>query len=146
MWPELVRRLPRFSSAVLTGLDASGYPVSVRCHPTVDQQAQVLRVTVPEGLGLAPGPAGLLRHQHDEHLWRLNSFLVRGGLERDDHGWVFRSHQLVRGMSPTPVGNLRLMRNGRRTTKGYLAARGLPRPKIPWEHYAQLKDEATGRT
>jgi hypothetical protein len=146
MWPELVRRLPRFSSAVLTGLDASGHPVSVRCHPTPDQQAQVLRVAVPDGLGLAPGPAGLLCHQHDEHLWRLNSFLVRGELGRDDRGWVFRPRQLVRGMSPTPVGNLRLMRNGRRTAKRYLAVRGLPRPTIPWEHYARLKDEASGST
>ena len=86
MWPELLRRLPRFPSAVLTGLDASGRPVSVRCQPTPDQQAQVLRVAIPDGLELAPGPAGLLCHHHDEQLWRLNSFLVRGGLERDDQG------------------------------------------------------------
>jgi hypothetical protein len=144
MWPELVRRLPRFSSAVLTGLDTKGYPVSVRCHPTPNQPAQVLRVEVPDGLGLVPGPAGLLCHQHDEDLWELDSFLVRGGLEQDDHGWVFRPRQLVGGMRPTPLGNLRLMRNGRRTARRYLAVRGLPRPKIPWEHYAQLKEEASG--
>jgi hypothetical protein len=43
MWPEIVARLPRFGSAVLTGLDANGDPVSVRCQPTVDHQALVLR-------------------------------------------------------------------------------------------------------
>jgi hypothetical protein len=146
MWAEIVRRLPRFSSAVLTGLDSSGHPVSVRCRPTLDRQAQVLRVLVSDGLGIMPGPAGLLCHQHDEQLWRLNSFLLRGGLERDGHGWVFRPRQLVRGMDPTPVSHLRLLRHGRRTAKRYLAARGLRRPRIPWGHYAELRDQASGST
>jgi len=146
MWPEIVTRLPRFSRAVLTGLDSGGDPVSVRCQPTLDQQAQVLRVLLPEGLGMVPGPAGLLCHRHDEQLWRLKSFLLRGTLERTGHGWVFRPRQLVRGMDTTPVSNLRLLRNARRTAKRYLAARGLPRPTIPWEHYAQLKDQASGST
>jgi hypothetical protein len=146
MWPEILRRLPRFASAVLTGLDASGDPVSIRCRPAVDRQARVLKVAVPEGLGMVPGPAGLLCHQHDDELWGLKSFLLRGTLERTGHGWVFRPRQLVQGMDTTPVSNLRLLRNGRRTAKRYLAARGLRRPRIPWDHYAQLKDQAGGRT
>jgi hypothetical protein len=146
MWPEVVKRLPRFASAVLTGLDASGDPVSLRCQPTVDHQARLLRVTVPEGLGMVPGPAGLLCHRHDEQLWRLNSFLLRGTLEETGHGWVFRPRQLVRGMDTTPLSNLRLLRNGRRTAKRYLAARGLPRPTIPWDHYTELRDQARGTT
>jgi hypothetical protein len=141
MWGEIARRLPRFSSAVLTGLDYGGDPVSVRCQPTLDHQAQVLRVVVPDGLGIVPGPAGLLCHRHDDQLWGLRSFLLRGSLERTGHDWVFRPGQLVRGMDTTPVSNLRLLRDGRRTAKRYLAARGLPRPTIPWEHYAQLKDQ-----
>ena len=146
MWPEVVKRLPRFASAVLTGLDASGDPVSLRCQPTVDHQARLLRVTVPEGLGMVPGPAGLLCHRHDEQLWRLNSFLLRGTLEETGHGWVFRPRQLVRGMDTTPLSNLRLLRNGRRTAKRYLAARSLRRPTIPWDHYARLKDQESGGT
>jgi hypothetical protein len=55
MWPEIVKRLPRFASAVLTGLDGSGDPVSVRCQPTLDHHAQVLRVAVPERLGIVSG-------------------------------------------------------------------------------------------
>jgi hypothetical protein len=146
MWPEIVKRLPRFSSAVLTGLDSGGDPVSVRCQPTLDHQAQVLRMAVPDGLGMVPGRAGLLCHGHDEQLWRLKSFLLRGSLERSGHDWVFRPCQLVRGMDTTPISNLRLLRNSRRTAKRYLAARGLRRPAIPWQHYAQLKDQASGRT
>jgi hypothetical protein len=146
MWADTVKYLPRFSSAVLTGLDSGGDPVSVRCQPAVDDQAQVLRVLVPDGLGFVPGPAGLLCHQHDEQLWRLKSFLLRGSLERTVHDWVFRPRQLVRGMDTTPLSNLRVLRAGRRTAKRYLAARGLPRPTIPWEHYAQLKDQASDTT
>lgn len=146
MWPEIVKRLPRFASAVLTGLDSCGDPVSVRCQPTLDHQAQVLRVLVPDGLGMVPGPAGLLCHRHDEQLWRLKSFLLRGTLEPIGHGWVFRPRQLVCGMDTTPLSNLRLLRSSRRTAKRYLATRGLRRPTIPWEHYAQLKDQASGRS
>jgi hypothetical protein len=146
MWPEILARLPRFASAVLTGLDRDGDPVSVRCQPTPDQRARVLRVLLPDGLGLVPGPAGLLCHRHDDRLWGLNSFLLRGTLERTGHGWVFRPGQLVRGMDTTLVSNLRLLRNCRRTAKRYLAARGLRRPTIPWDHYAQLKDQASSRS
>ncbi len=141
MWGDIVKRLPRFSSAVLTGLDGTGDPVSVRCQPTVDHQARVLRVLVPDGLGIVPGPAGLLCHRHDDELWSLKSFLLRGSLERTRRDWVFRPRQLVRGMDTTPLSNLRLLRRCRRTAKHYLAARGLRRPSIPWEHYAQLKDQ-----
>ena len=139
MWPEIAARLPRFASAVLTGLDGRGDPVSVRCLPTLDHHARVLRVLVPDGLGMVSGPAGLLCHQHDEQLWGLKSLLLRGTLEETGAGWVFRPRQLVAGMDATPLSNLRLLRNCRRTAKRYLAARGLRRPTIPWDHYARLR-------
>jgi hypothetical protein len=146
MWPEISKRLPRFASAVLTGLDSGGDPVSVRCQPTLDHHARVLWVVVPEGLGMVPGPAGLLCHRHNEQLWGLKSFLLKGTLERGGHGWVFRPRQLVPGMDTTPLSNLRLLRNGRRTAKRYLAARGLPRPTIPWDHDERLNEQTSGRT
>jgi hypothetical protein len=117
MWPEIAARLPRFSSAVLTGLDSGGDPVSVRCHPTLDHQAQVLRVAVPDGLEMVTGPAGLLCHHHDEQLWGLKSFLLRGTLDQTSHGWAFRPRQLVPGMDTTPLRSLRLLRDCRRTAK-----------------------------
>jgi hypothetical protein len=70
------------------------------------------------------------------------SFLLKGTLERAGQGWVLRPRQLVPGMDTTPLSNLRLLRKGRRTTKRYLAARGLGRPTIPWGHYKQLKEQA----
>jgi hypothetical protein len=145
MWPEIVKRLPRFASAVVSGLDRDGDPVSLRCRPTLDHHARVLRVAVPDGLGMVEGPAGLLCHYHDEQLWGLRSFLLKGTLEQTGHGWVFRPCQLVPGMDTTPLSNLRLLRRSRRTAKRYLAARGLRRPTIPWGHYQQLKNEASGK-
>jgi hypothetical protein len=142
MWPEITRRLPSFASAVLTGLDRNGDPVSVRCQPTLDYHARVLEVAVPNELGMVPGPAGLLCHHHDEQLWLLRSFLLRGTLEWSGHRWVFRPRQLVPGMDTTLLSNLRLLRNGRHTARRYLAARGLRPPTIPWAHYKQLKDQA----
>ncbi len=112
--------------------------------PALDHRAQVLRVLVPDGLGMVPGPAGLLCHRHDEQLWRLKSFLLRGSLERTGHDWVFHPHRLVRGMDTTPVSNLRLLRDARRTARRYLATRGLRRPTIPWDHYARLKNQDSG--
>jgi hypothetical protein len=144
MWPEITRRLPGFASAVLTALDRGGDPVSVRCQPTPDHRARVLRVAVPDGLGMVAGPAGLLFHDHDEQLWGLRSFLLRGTLEQAGDGWVLRPRQLVAGMDTTPLHNLRLLRTGRRTARRYLAARGLRRPTIPWAYYQQLKDQARG--
>jgi hypothetical protein len=91
---------------------------------------------------MVAGPAGLLCHHHDEQLWSLRSFLLKGTLEQTGHDWVLRPRQLVAGMDTTPLSNLRLLRNGRRTTRRYLAVRGLPRPTIPWAHYQQLKDQA----
>jgi hypothetical protein len=146
MWPEVATRLPRFASAVLTGLDGRGDPVSVRCRPTLDHHAQVLQVLVPDALGIVPGPAGLLCHRHDDQLWELESLLLRGTLEETGRGWVFRPRQLVPGMDTTLLSNLRLLRNCRRTAKRYLAARSLRRPTIPWDHYARLKDQESGGT
>ena len=97
MWNELVKHLADYTSAVLTGRDATGYPFSIRCKPEPDTGAQVLRVIVPEYADLRPGSAGLLCHKHDEQLWNLNSFIVRGSLERDTLGWLFRPQQFIPG-------------------------------------------------
>src|SRR6266545_5845768 len=140
MWPDIATRLPRFASAVLTGLDSRGDPVSVRCQPTLDHHAQVLRAAVPEGLGMVPGPAGLLCHYHDEQLWGLRSFLLKGTLERTGHDWMFRPRELVPGMDTTLLSNLRLLRKGRRTAKRYLAACGARR-----SHGTATKSSGTRR-
>jgi hypothetical protein len=146
MWAELVKYLPTFRSAVLSGTDAAGYPLSVRCTPRLDHAARVLRVAVPPGVELRPGPAGLLCHSHDERLWNLRSFNVRGVLERDGEGWVLRPVTFISGGGiGGPLAALRALRDMRRTAARYLARRGLATPAIPWEQINAAKAEATGK-
>lgn len=142
MWRELTRRLRRYSSAVLTTLDADGYPLSLRCRPTPDEASQVLRIELPEALALRPGKVCLLWHTHDEQLWNQWSLLVRGELRRDGAGWLVQPSQVVPGIEQTPIAFFRFVRDSRRKAAAYLAARGLPRPTIPWAQIEAVKQRA----
>ena len=97
MWDAIMRHLPTFPSAVLNGLDAEGYPCSVRCRSGIERSESLLRLDLPVELALQPGPANLLCHGHDEQLWNLKSFLVRGKLQRDEDGWTFVPETFIRG-------------------------------------------------
>jgi len=134
MWDEIVGHLADFPTAVLTGVDDAGYPFSLRCRPELDDSTQTLSFHLPEGAGIRIGPASLLCHRHDEQLWNLKSFFVRGELERDAGGWIFRPGRFVPGAG---IGGLlsllRFLRAGRRRTRRYLEKRGLARPTVPWD-------------
>jgi hypothetical protein len=143
MWDRLVKYLSMFSSAVITGMDAEGYPFSVRCTPRADHARQVLHIDVPDDVPMQPGPAGLLCHSHDESLWSLKSFHVRGRLERESGDWTFRPRALIPGGGVAgPLGDMRAILNARRVAKQYLEKRGLPRPAIPWEAIRALHAES----
>ncbi len=142
MWDELVKHLGRFQSAVLTGVDGSGYPFSIRCQPRPDALTQTLRLDLPDGVLLQPGPASLLCHRHDERTWGLDSFLARGALARDEQGWAFRPRQNIPGMRNKLTGLPRVALEARATARRHLKARGLPRPRIPWAEFDALKNEA----
>jgi hypothetical protein len=143
MWRELATNLARFESAVLTGTDADGYPFSVRCKPQLDREQQVLRIELSDDVPIQPGAAGLLCHSHNESLWNLKSFLVRGRLEREAEEWVFRPAKLIPGMGfGGPVGELKSLLRMRRTAGKYLERRKLARPRIPWDEIRTLRAEA----
>ncbi len=143
MWPEITRHLGSYPSAVLTGYDASGYPFSVRCRPKVDPAARIIRVDVPAEAGLKPGPASLLCHSHNQLLWNLRSFLLRGVLERDADGWHFRVTQFVPGIGiGGVVGMMQFAVAKRRAAGKYLADRRLRRPRIPWDELRGVKAQA----
>src|SRR5512134_1841187 len=82
MWAEISRRLPAYPSAVITGVNAQGYPASVRCQPQPISASQVLKFQIPDSSHIQPGPASLLCHKHDAQFWNLQSFVVCGTLER----------------------------------------------------------------
>ncbi|HLH24714.1 MAG TPA: hypothetical protein VK066_19505 [Chloroflexota bacterium] len=146
MWVKLVRELGRYDSAVLTGLDAAGYPYSVRCQPDPDAASQTLRVRLAAETPLQPGPASLLCHRHDEVLWNQRSFLARGRLVRQGDAWMFQPTQLVPGIGVEGVkGLVRFVITARRNARRYLAARHLPRPRIPWADINAAKAAARAR-
>ena len=145
MWTDLVAQLRRYPSAVLTALDDAGYPVSVRCQPRVDEARQVVRITLAGAVGLRAGPASILCHMHDDQLWHLSNVLIRGTIERSSDGWIFLPLRLIRGQARGPLYFLRVLLDGRRSARRYLARRGLPRPRIPWRHIQAVRAAASSR-
>lgn len=130
---ELHRALARFPDAVLSGLDGAGRPVSVRCRPSADPARGVLRCARASGVDVVDGPASLLCHSHDEKLARLRSFLVRGSVATEGAEWVFTPGVLVEGLGMAgPLGDARAFVAARRRAGRWLAARRLPRPRVPW--------------
>jgi hypothetical protein len=144
VWDEIEEHLPSFESAVLSALDAEGYPYSVRCRPQPDRASKLLRVRLPTGIPVRPGPASLLCHRHDEDLWNLKSFLVRGVLDAlDGEGWIFRPDKLVPGAGiGGPMSMVRFVVGARKNAKSYLESRGLPRPRVPWAEIQKVKAQA----
>ena len=139
MWSDIARYAPRFSTAVLTGTDRSGYPASVRCRPRLDHEARELVVAVVDAPTLLKGPAGLLFHRHDERLIRLYSFLVRGRLDRDGELWRLAPSAFVPGQG---IGGMRsyvrLLRQGRSNARRHLQREGVEAPEVPWDEYREL--------
>lgn len=144
-WDTLLKQLARFPSAVLTGLDRQGYPWSARARPTHDPAAQALRVALPSGAAVEPGPAGLLCHAHDDLLWNQTSVGVRGALARDERGWLFQPRALLPGIQPDPISLFRFILSCRRSANAYLQKRGLARPQVPWDDIVAVKRAALHR-
>lgn len=136
MWSDISQYAGKYQSAVLTGMDSGGYPFSWRCQPHLDEKERVLRLVLPAGVEVLPGPACMLWHRHDERLWQLHSFAVRGKLISDETGWYVRPEIFIPGVG---IGGwrsyVRFLVNGRRTTRRYLQRHGLTRPKLNWDEW-----------
>jgi hypothetical protein len=150
MWTELVRLLQHYPTAVITVIDQAGYPLSIRCHPQIDRDAQVLRVALAPGIGaMRQGPASLLCHAHNEKVWRLRNVLVRGAIERapnTDDTWIFVPQRLIRGQSRSPMYFVRTLVASRRAARRYLARRGVSRPSIPWRHIHEARASGASKS
>jgi hypothetical protein len=145
MWSELMLILRSFSSAVLSARDADGYPASVRTAVSPDASRQVVAVRVPAYVELQPGPASLLLHSHNEQLWDFRSHTMRGALERDGDGWIFRPAPTALRADSGGLAVVRELLACRRAAKSYLRKRGLTRPTVPWGKLRALTAEQTRR-
>lgn len=143
MWDDVAREIEQLPSAVLTIVDGAGYPVSVRCTAQFDAARESIEIVVPPGLEVAPGPANLLWHRHDEKLWNMREVVVLGALQRGVGGWAVRPSRLLQGQGKGGlIGQLRGIVRYRKTAAGYLAKRSLPRPTVDWDSINRLRDEA----
>ena len=141
MWDEIEKHLPTLPSAILNGLDAGGHPYSVRCRPGMDRSERLLRLDLLAEPDLRLGPASLLCHGHNDELWNLKSFLVRGKFECDEGGWAFVPERFVPGAGMGgALDTVRAMVGMRRSAAAYLKKRGLARPPIPWGEIEAVKE------
>jgi len=143
IWDDIIKLMADYDETIITGVDGNGYPVSVRCKPQLDHDARIVRCEIPDNLGLQAGQASLMCHKHDEWLFNMTSFGVRGTIERDEDGWLLRPKRVLPGAGLAPTDLLNLVMNGRRGAKKYLDKRGLLRPKIPWK---EIQDAYKGAT
>lgn len=132
---------------MLTGLDSDGYPVSIRCELSLDETQQALSLLLPGWTRLTPGPASILCHVHNQLLWDLRSFMIRGTLEpTEGDTWLFRPSRFVPGIGIGGLaGMVRFALAKRRTARRYLESRGLTRPRIDWEQLKRLQARARQR-
>jgi hypothetical protein len=141
MWPNIRKSSALFTSAVITGLDAEGYPFSIRCVPVLDDTQQVIRIAAPTGASIQPGQVSLLFHQHDQQLWNLKMFQVLGRLELSAEEWVLRPERTIPSGEQSIWQDLMMIVDARRAAKQYLVKRGLARPRIPWDRIRSFYPE-----
>ena len=140
MWSEAAKSLAGYREAVVTAVDPTGYPVSVRqAAPRYDPATGEFTAEWPSGLPVSEGPAVVLCHSHDEKLWNIKQLQIKGRLERRNDRWVFRST----GFHAPPASQLgiflRLARDMRKTGRRYLDRRGLKAPRVNWRALNALR-------
>lgn len=137
MWAEAAKAIAKFKEGVITALDTSGYPVSIRLLAlSYDAASGELPVSFPDALGVAPGPANLLCHVHDHKLWNMVMTSVKGRVEPRACGWVF----ITTGYEPQST--LQTIRRMRASSQAYLEKRGLPTPVVDFAAVKRLRARA----
>ncbi len=137
MWTEAAKWLGKFDEAVLTVLDADGYPVSVRVDTrTYDAATGQLPAALPDVLRAVESPANLLCHYHDEKMWKLKAIQVKGRLEMRNGGWQFVSTSFK---APPKLALLSFLKGTGTAAQKYLDKRSLKRPEVNWVAVEEIK-------
>ena len=144
MWDSRLAALVRaYPTGILSWVEPSGDPISVRVAVQLDEAAELVRIPAlpPAALG-ASGLACLLFHFHDEHLEGLRQMVLKGELVTRDGTLVFTVTEFVTANGRTgtdqmphagaPLHMLAFYRLGRRKAREYLAKRAEPWPPIPF--------------
>jgi hypothetical protein len=142
VWAEAAKALAKYPEAIVTAVDADGYPVSIRqAAPRYDAESGQMPVGWPPDVPVTEGPATVLCHYHDEKLWNITAMQIKGRLERRAGDWVFISTAFT-----PPSGMLvafwRFSKNGRAAGRRYLEKRGLTPPVVNWDAIHELQRRA----
>ena len=153
MWDSrLAARARLYGSAVLSVVDRSGYPTSVRCAVRLDDARGLVAFTgLPPSAAAWRGAACLLFHRHDARLEGLHQLVIRGELVEEEGAVVLRPSAFVtaNGRRDTdrmphagsPLHLIRFMLLGRRNARAYLAKRGAPWPAVRFDELLRALDE-----
>jgi hypothetical protein len=145
MWNKpLAAQAAAYSSAILTWVEPSGYPISVRVTPQLDDvHEQVTFAALPPVAAGWRGKACLLFHRHNERLEGLHQMVLKGELAEDGGRVVFRVNEFVtaNGKPDTdemphagrPIHMFQFLLLGRRKAREYMTKRGAPWPPIPFD-------------
>jgi hypothetical protein len=149
---ELVARARVYPSGVLTIVEPSGYPVSVRCTAQFDDERHVVTLSglpkkVPGGW---QGKACLLFHRHSQGLEEQYELLIKGELSSEDGTLVLRNCEFITGSGSqtndrmphagAPRELIQFMMLGRRKARDYIAKRGEPWPPRPFKKMVRYLD------
>jgi hypothetical protein len=143
MWDEILDALEAHDSALLTGYDEHGFPFSVRCTPMADRKNRRLTIELPASADIQAGRASILMHSHNEELWDLVQFLIRGTLVKASQGHYFVPASTIG--SPRKASGLeaiKTLRTVRRRGNAYLKHRNIDRPQVPWDDIHRLQGRA----
>jgi hypothetical protein len=145
MWNEKLASCGRvYESAVLTIVEPSGYPLSVRCKVEFDSVQQVITFTALPAIAQGwRGTASLLLHRHNEVLEDFHEMLVKGELSNEHGTSIFTPEEFLTGTgrkdtdrmphAGAPLHLLQFMIMGRRKARAYLARRKNPWPAIKFD-------------
>lgn len=153
MWNSQLIALARaYSSAILTIVEPSGYPLSARCTVTFDEMREVIGFTLVPALARDwQGKACLLFHRHNERLEGQHELQIRGELINAAGELVFHPSAFATGTGSTtkdamphagaPLDLIRFMLLGQRKARAYLRKRGIAWPAIDFEALIRAIDE-----
>ena len=144
MWNErLAACVSDYPTGVLSTVESSSYPASVRC--TVEVHAAKQTITFPNLPDFAAswrGKAALLFHRHNARLEGLHQLVVKGELVEQNSMLTFKVSEFVTGTGSqdtdamphagAPIQMLQFFLLGRRKARAYIEKRGTPWPPIPF--------------
>jgi hypothetical protein len=147
MWDKKLADLAsKYPTGILTVVEPSGYPISVRCATRFDEANESIHFPEPPQAAISwRGKACILFHHHDEHLEGLRQLVIKGELVDDGDGSkpALRVTEFVtaNGRPDTdemphagaPLYMFQFLLLVRRKAREYMQKRGAPWPPIPFD-------------